>query len=116
MGSGFFAELDGDWIDAGLAGQQAFSHMIEPLLRPITFNDEQMAAIWRPASGVWINPNIQTGTPCVDGRRVPTPMVAELVEAGGDDETSIIKEIGNDYLLSETQVRQALDYELTLAA
>ena len=114
--SDFFAEIGGAWVDAGLGGQRAFTNMIEPLLRPIAFNEAHMAAIWRPATGVWINPAVQAGAPCVDGTRVPTGLLAWLVATGGGDPSAEIEQACDDYQLSETQVQQAVDFELELAA
>ncbi|WP_420436865.1 DUF433 domain-containing protein [Candidatus Poriferisodalis sp.] len=116
VGSGFFAEIGGAWVDAGLGGQRAFTSMVEPLLRPIAFNEAHMAAIWRPATGVWINPAVQAGAPCVDGTRVPTGLLAWLVAAGGDDPSAEIEQACDDYQLSQMQVQQAVDFELELAA
>lgn len=116
VGSGFFAEIGGAWVDAGLGGQQAFTNMIEPLLRPIAFNEAHMAAIWRPTTGVWINPAVQAGAPCVDGTRVPTGLVAGLVATGDDDPEAEIERVCDDYQLSATQVQQAVDFEMELAA
>ena len=115
VGVSFFADVAGEWEDAGRRGQLAFQDMIEPLLRPITFDDFKMAAIWRPHNGVWINPAVQAGTPCVDGTRVPTQVLASLV---GLDEPDVddLAEVCVDYRLTTQQVRSALDYELGLAA
>lgn len=116
VGSGFFAEVDGTWEDAGLSGQQAFSHMIEPLLKPIVFNDDHMAAIWRPAEGVWVNPAVQAGAPCIDGTRVPTRLVAGLAWTTDGEEPENLADVCDDYRLTPKQVQQAVDYELQLAA
>ena len=34
-----------------MGGQLAFQNMVKPLLKPITFNDSNMASIWRPHPG-----------------------------------------------------------------
>ena len=115
VGVGFFAEVAGDWQDAGMRGQLAFQDMIEPLLEPITFNDSNMASIWRPHEGVWINPAVQAGTPCVDGTRVPTHLLARLLDLYEPDEGDLV-EVCDDYRLATEQVRAALDYELALVA
>ncbi len=116
VGSGFFAEISGTWEDAGLSGQQAFGHMVEPLLRPIVFNDDHMAAIWRPAEGVWVNPAVQAGAPCIDGTRVPTRLVASLVRNDEGEESEHLADVCDDYRLTPDQVQQAVNYELQLAA
>ena len=43
VGAGFFADITDGWENAGLGGQLAFQSTIEPLLEPITFNEESMA-------------------------------------------------------------------------
>ena len=53
VGTGFFADVAGEWEDAGLGGQLAFQATVQPLLKPITFNDDKMASIWRPHESVW---------------------------------------------------------------
>ena len=116
VGSGFFAEIGGTWEDAGLSGQQAFSHMVEPLLKPLVFNDDHMAAIWRPAEGVWVNPAVQAGAPCIDGTRVPTRLVAGLTRNDEGKESEHLADVCDDYRLTPEQVQQAVDYELQLAA
>jgi len=115
VGIGFFADVEGDWQDAGQRGQLAFPDVIRPLLEPITFDDSQMAAIWRPHPGVWINPNVQAGAPCVDGTRVPTLLLVSLIDSDKPD-TDELQAVGDDYQLTAAQVRTALDYELALAA
>ncbi len=109
VGTGFFAEL-GDWVDVGRGGQQAFQTVIQQFLRPITFDDSGMAAIWRPHKGTWINPNIQAGTPCVDGTRVPTKMLYDLHKS----EFSL-HDLAGDYRLPVEQVQAAIEYESSLA-
>lgn len=115
VGVGFFADVAGDWEDAGLRGQLAFQGMIEPLIKPITFNDSDMASIWRPHAGIWINPSVQAGTPCVDGTRVPTQLIASILGLDAPDESDLT-EVCDDYRLTAKQVQAALHYELALAA
>lgn len=110
VGQGFFADV-GSWVDVGMGGQQAFQIVIEPLLEPITFNEAGMAAIWRPHTSVWVNPEVQAGAPCVDGTRIPTQTLVDLHKGGLD-----VGDLTDDYLLSSEQVRDAIRYEDSLAA
>lgn len=110
VGRGFFADVD-CWVDVGLGGQQAFQVVVEPLLKPITFDESGMAAIWRPYTSVWINPKVQAGSPCVDGTRIPTATLAQLHVAGLEFE-----DLSDDYQLSLQQVEAAIRYENSLAA
>lgn len=118
MGAGFFAELESEigWEDVGRGGQLAFQDVILPLLEPIEFNDEGMAAIWRPRAGVWINPAVQAGEPCVDGTRVPTALIARLLPTNAGEEPSDddIADVSGDYRITVAQVRTALEFELSL--
>ena len=110
VGSGFFAEV-GEWIDVGRGGQGAFKSVIVPLLQPIEYGTDGLARIWRPHEMVWINPEVQAGTPCIEGTRVPTRTVFDLVTADAD-----IDEIADDFTLDEPQIRAAVEFERLLAA
>ncbi len=118
VGAEFFAEVESGvgWENVGQGGQLAFQAVVVPLLEPIEFNDEGMAAIWRPRAEVWINPAVQAGEPCVDGTRVPTGLIARLLPADDDKAPSDeeITEVSDDYRLSVAQVRAALGFELSL--
>ena len=120
VGAGFFAEVEPGvgWENVGQGGQLAFQDVVVPLLEPITFNDEGMAAIWRPRAGVWINPAVQAGEPCLDGTRVPTGLIARLISADEGEAPSDedIAEVSGDYRITVSQVRAALEFELSLAA
>lgn len=106
VGAGFFGKFK-EWVDVGKGGQGSFPVVIEELLSPIEFGSDLHASIWRPAKGVWLNPEVQAGAPCIDGTRVPTKVIADL-EAVGDH----IEDIADDLSLNTTQVRAALQYEL----
>ncbi len=106
VGAGFFGKFKA-WVDVGKGGQGSFPAVIEELLSPIEFGPDLHASIWRPTSGVWLNPKVQAGAPCIDGTRVPTKVIADL-EAVGDH----IEDIADDLSLDITQVHAALQYEL----
>ena len=120
VGAGFFAEVEPGvgWENVGQGGQLAFQIVVLPLLEPIEFNDEGMVAIWRPRAGVWINPAVQAGEPCLDGTRVPTGLIARLLTVDEDEAPSgeDIAEVSGDYRITVAQVRAALEFELSLAA
>lgn len=101
----------GDWVDASEGGQIAIQEVVEPLVQRLGFDAVGMASEWRPASGVVVNPRIQAGAPCVEGTRVSTQFLAELVDAGEDP-----IDIAADYALPIGVVQQALQYETGLAA
>lgn len=104
-GSAFFGKV-GDWVDVGKGGQGAFEPVVRDLLRPIEYGADQLAAIWRPRTGVWVNPAVQAGAPCVDGTRVPTRVIADLADADEDPE-----DIAEDLHLTVSAVAAALEYE-----
>lgn len=105
VGRAFFGRL-GEWYDIGMRGQGAFETVIEEALQPIEYGANDLAVIWRPATGVWINPLVQTGSPCIEGTRVPTRVVAGMVVAGDDP-----AEVAVDFALDISQVEAALQYE-----
>lgn len=104
-GAAFFGKVDA-WVDVGKGGQGAFEPVIRDLLRPIEYGSDRLAAIWRPRSGVWVNPAVQAGAACVDGTRVPTRIIAELVEANED-----LEDIAEDLHLEVSAVEAALAFE-----
>ncbi len=104
-GAAFFGKVS-DWVDVGKGGQGAFEPVVRDLLRPIEYGADRLAAIWRPRAGVWVNPAVQAGAPCVDGTRVPTRVIAALAEADEDPE-----DIAEDLHLTLSAVGAALEYE-----
>ncbi len=105
VGTGFFGRF-GVWVDVGKGGQGSFPAVIRELLNPIEFGSDRHASIWRPADGVWLNPKVQAGAPCIEGTRVPTKVIADLDSAG-----DTIEDIAEDLRLNIGQVRTALEYE-----
>lgn len=104
-GAAFFGNV-GAWVDVGKRGQGAFELVIRDFLRPIEYGANHLAAIWRPQPGVWVNPSVQAGAPCIEGTRVPTRIVADLRAAEEHPE-----DIAEDLLLDLTQVQAAIEYE-----
>lgn len=111
VGKDVYFEDEGSWLDIGKGGQAAFNAVVAPLIRRLEFDSEGMAAMWRPVEGVLLNPQVQAGAPCLEGTRLSTEFVLGLVQAG-----EAIEDIADDYDLTEKTIRQALDYEQTLAA
>lgn len=110
VGSSVFVDLD-SWLDAGLGGQAAFEQIIEPLLKPIEFDDSGLAALWRPYRRVWLNPRVQAGAPCIEGRRVLTATIAALIAAGESAEA-----VADEYDLTIDDVEAAIAWETQLQA
>ena len=112
VGRDVFVEIDMEWVDAGRGGQRAFQDVVVPLLHRIDFDRvNQMALIWRPADGVVVNPSVQAGAPCIEGTRVSTQFVADLVDAGEDP-----ADVAADLDLDADVVRAAVEFEHGLAA
>lgn len=110
VGRGLFADLD-EWVDIGQGGQGAFQEVVGPLLHQLKFDVNGAASEWRPREHVSLNPHVQAGAACVDGRRVTTGLIRELVAAGEDP-----ADVAADYDLSENEVAAALAFERELAA
>ncbi len=96
----------GEWRDVGKRGQGTFEIIIQDVLRPIEFGSDELAAVWRPAEGVWVNPLIQAGAPCIDGTRVPTRLISDLAAVG-----ERLSDISEDLALDISQLKAAVDYE-----
>lgn len=111
VGTDVFVKKD-EWVAAGKGGQRAFGDVIEPLIHRLTFDgDTEMANAWNPHDGVVIKPDVQAGAPCVEGTRISTQLIAELVEAGEHPE-----DVADDYDLAYPLVLHAVEFEHDLAA
>ncbi|MFN8035392.1 MAG: DUF433 domain-containing protein [Acidimicrobiia bacterium] len=112
-GRALFAQLPGakDWIDAGKGAQGAFQPMVVPFLRPIEYGGDDLAAIWFPLDGIWVNPRVQAGAPCIKDTRVPTAVIQSLLDQGEDAE-----DIADDLDLELAQVLAAHEFEASLPA
>lgn len=77
----------------------------------LEFGDDGIACAWHPAKDVKIAPGIMSGRPCIAGTRIPTWVVAGMVD-GGDS----IREIADWYGLPEARVKNAVAWEKQLAA
>ena len=108
VGKAFFANV-GDWADAGKGFQLAFKPMIEPVLRPIEYDSNGMAHLWRPVKFVTATPTVQAGSPCVEATRVPTSTIEGLVHAGEG-----IDDIAFDLDLEIDKIEAALRFEAAL--
>lgn len=111
QGPHFLATLGPTWVEAGLGGQGVFYDVIAPVLKPLEYDNNELAKLWRPHDRVWVNPRVQAGSPCVEGRRVPTQFLLELVENGDSPE-----EVASAYDLQPEDVTAAIEWERSLAA
>ena len=107
-----------DWtqrlISGSRSGQLALG-MLRDYLIPIhglTFDEEtRIATSWEPLGGILLEPQIQFGTPCIKGTRIPTRTIAGMVEAG-DSADWVAKVFG----LTLEDVKVACDWETRLGA
>lgn len=107
-GRAFFAHV-GEWADAGKGFQLAFRPMIEPVLRPLEYDSQGMASLWRPLASVTATPVVQAGTPCIETTRVPTSTIEGLVRVG-----EAVEDIAFDLDLEIEQIEAALRFEAAL--
>lgn len=105
VGKAFFANF-GEWADVGKGFQLAFMPMIAPVLRPLEYDSDGMANLWRPLDQVTAAPAVQAGTPCVEGTRIPTATIDGLVRVDED-----IDDIAFDFDLEVEQIKAALEFE-----
>ena len=77
----------------------------------LEFDADGVACAWRPVADVKIEPGIMSGRPCIAGTRIPTWVVAGMVD-GGDG----IAEIADWYDLPAERVKNAVAWEKQLVA
>jgi uncharacterized protein (DUF433 family)/DNA-binding transcriptional MerR regulator len=108
-GRSWFSEIGEQQVDVGRGGQLAWDQVVAPTLRALTYSDAGMAAIWRPAPRIWLNPNVQAGASCIDNSRTTTHLIWDLVGAGAD-----VHDIVWQFELDLDDVLAARDFERSL--
>jgi uncharacterized protein (DUF433 family) len=108
-GTSLLANLRGGWFDIGRGGQGAFEEIIRLYFRAVAYDDLGVAQLWRPAPFVLLDPRIQAGTPCIEGTRIPTEIVASMLHADSAET------VGEELDLTIEQVQAAADFEAALA-
>ena len=105
-----------DWtqrlVSGSRSGQLALGILRDYLIpiHGLMFKEETHVAMsWEPLSGILLEPQIQFGTPCLKGTRIPTRTVAGMVEAG-DSVDWVAKTFG----LTLDDVKVACDWETRL--
>ena len=89
--------------------QTAFVELADfftPIEHGLSFDDDGIADLWRPYRGVLIDPEIQFGSPCIEGTRVETEPLWAFHKAGDS-----IESIAEMYGLNIDRVRAALEWE-----
>ena len=74
----------------------------------LDFQDD-IASVWRPVEGVWLNPLMQTGAPCIDGTR-RTTNILNIEYLSGDS----LEKIASDYEMDIGLVKAAISWEKML--
>ncbi|MDE2936026.1 MAG: DUF433 domain-containing protein [Chloroflexota bacterium] len=118
------AEIDGLLIAASKGGQIAISRLVTPslisvpemlagheLAHGLTFDPQNhIATTWIPHTSVLLDPRIQFGDPCIEGTRIPTKAVWDLVNAGDSPEF-----VARMYRITRQQLEDALEWEARVA-
>lgn len=105
------ANGEGDWIDATLSGQAPLRTVIQPYLKllAVSFDPEGLASSWQPCEGIILQPRVQAGSPCVQGTRVPTQLLADM-----NRQNESVEDLASAYGLDRDLVQRAVDYEAGL--
>lgn len=103
------SEVDGEWLDATLGGQESLDVVVAPLLQRLTFDQDGLAASWSPRDGIVLRPTVQAGSPCVEGTRIASALLADLHQQG-----ETVEDLADDYELTPKLVKRAIEYERTL--
>ncbi len=109
-----FANVDEMLITASRHGQLPFTQLLKTKIvdaANMTYDDNDNAATWSPQEGIVIDPQIHSGSPCIEGTRIATNLLASMHGAGDS-----VAELADWYELDATQVQSALDWEDRLAA
>jgi uncharacterized protein (DUF433 family) len=76
---------DGEAIDlTGRPGQRLIAEMVDILAAFTVGDDARVVALFEPARGVSVDPEVRGGYPVIAGTRVPFDLVASLVADGVD--------------------------------
>lgn len=115
-GTAFVVRLDGGWFDLGRGGQGAFEDVIKLYLRSIAYDDLGIAARWRPAALIVLDPAIQAGAPCIEGTRVTTRVVADMAITDSAESIADDLEVSLDAVNAAIVFQQRLDEHRGVAA
>lgn len=106
-----FTELQFRLITASKHGQYAMDIIREYLIpiHGLTFDESGIAETWEPYKNIVLRPQIQFGSPCIKGTRIPTRTIWGMV-IGGDT----IDFIASSYKLDASEIEAAVEWERTL--
>jgi len=111
-----FADLgiEGQLTNLNLGGQEGCESVLALNLSRVVFDRgarmrDRPAKAWSPADGVCVDPGVQFGAPCVQGRRITTRALHALSQEGATAE-----ELAFEFRLEPADVEQALAFERRL--
>ncbi len=105
-GESFLGDLDGHgYVDIGMSGQGVIQEVVALNLRGLEFNESGRPSMMRPARLIKVDPLIQAGAPCIDGTRIPTSAIAELLLDEDEEDVAL------DFELTVEEVRAAAAFE-----
>lgn len=96
-------------VDVTRGGQMVLLETVREYLQPVEYGSNRLARLWRPVERVSLNPEIQTGLPCISGTRVTTDIVAARV-SGGEPREQVAEDLG----VSVTDITAATGFERRL--
>ncbi|MCY4437523.1 MAG: DUF433 domain-containing protein [Chloroflexi bacterium] len=101
-------------IAASKYGQTAFDELLTQILIPVpdhglSFGADKTPESWRPKKSVLIDPEIQFGSPCIEGTRIDTKTIWSLKQDGNSEAS-----LAEMFDLEGDQVRCALEWETHL--
>lgn len=80
-GTTFVGDLGDGWYDLGKGAQGVFHDIIRLDMKTISFDELGQANRWQPNPLVSLDPRVQAGAPCISGTRIPTAVVAAMLES-----------------------------------
>ena len=107
-----FVEWTERLISGSRNGQVAFELLREYLIpvHGLKFDSlSQVAISWEASRGVFLEPEIQFGAPCIKGTRIPTRTIVGMIEAGDSPHW-----VAQAYGISPEEVQAARDWESRL--
>ncbi len=102
-------DLGDGWYDLGKGGQGVFEDIVRIDMKFIAFDELGVATRWQPNPRVSLDPRVQAGAPCISGTRIPTAVVAAMLE---NDPADVV---ADDLDLELALVLAAAEFEQGLA-
>ena len=109
------AETGENCLEEIATDQRVFTEIIKPFLKELEFRDGTVLERWWPLGKdrhIVIDPRKNFGQPTIVTEGIPTQNLARSYKANG----SSLEEVATWYEISPDSVRQAVEYELSLAA